>query len=199
MSALSTLDANDLRHQFRGALVEPGDERWDASRQAFNLTFDQEPMLIAFPVDSADVQVLVTYAAGRGIELAPAADGPQRRAAGLARRHDPRQDRRHARRRDRRRAPRRPGPRPARNGRTSCRPRRTSASLRCTARRPTSASSATRSAAASAGMRASSACRRTACSRSSSSRPTAGSAASTPTTTPTCSGRCAAAAATSAS
>ena len=75
MSAISTIDLSDLRQQFRGALVEPGDPRWDASRQAFNLTFDQEPMVIAFPVDSADVQVLVTYAAGRGIELAPQRTG----------------------------------------------------------------------------------------------------------------------------
>ena len=71
----STLDANDLRHQFRGALVEAGDARWDAARQAYNLTFEQEPMLIAFPVDSADVQVLVSYAAERGIEVAPQRTG----------------------------------------------------------------------------------------------------------------------------
>src|SRR6476620_7210607 len=75
MSAISTLDLSDLRSQFRGALVEPGDSRWDASRQAFNLSFDQEPMLTASPVDSADVQVLVTYAAARGIELAPQRTG----------------------------------------------------------------------------------------------------------------------------
>jgi UDP-N-acetylenolpyruvoylglucosamine reductase len=71
----STLDANDLRHQFRGALVEAGDARWDAARQAYNLTFEQEPMLIAFPVDSADVQVLVSYAAERGIEVTPQRTG----------------------------------------------------------------------------------------------------------------------------
>ncbi|MDX6376005.1 MAG: hypothetical protein QOE98_308 [Gaiellaceae bacterium] len=71
----STIDANDLRHQFRGALVEPGDARWDAARQAYNLTFEQEPLLIAFPVDSADVQVLVAYASQRGIELAPQRTG----------------------------------------------------------------------------------------------------------------------------
>ncbi len=75
MAAISTIDLSDLRSQFRGTLVEPGDGAWDASRQAFNLTFDQQPMLIAFPVDSADVQVLVTYAAARGIELAPQRTG----------------------------------------------------------------------------------------------------------------------------
>ena len=71
----STIDANDLRNQFRGVLVEPGDSRWDASRQAYNLTLQQEPLMIAFPVDSADVQVLVSYAAERGIELAPQRTG----------------------------------------------------------------------------------------------------------------------------
>ncbi len=71
----STIDANDLRNQFRGVLVEPGDSRWDASRQAYNLTLEQEPLLIAFPVDSADVQVLVSYAAERGIEVAPQRTG----------------------------------------------------------------------------------------------------------------------------
>ena len=66
----STINADDLRNQFRGVLVEPGDSRWDASRQAYNLTLDQDPLLIAYPVDSADVQVLVSYAAERGIEVA---------------------------------------------------------------------------------------------------------------------------------
>ena len=65
-------------------LVEPGDSRWDAARQAYNLTLQQEPLMIAFPVDSADVQVLVSYAAERGIEVAPQRDRPQRRAARLA-------------------------------------------------------------------------------------------------------------------
>ncbi len=71
----STIDANDLRNQFRGALIEPDDARWDAARQAYNLTLVQAPLLIAFPVDSADVQVLVSYAAERGIEVAPQRTG----------------------------------------------------------------------------------------------------------------------------
>ncbi len=71
----STIDSSDLRNQFRGVLVEPGDARWDASRQAYNLTLEQDPLLIAFPVDSADVQALVSYAAERGIEVAPQRTG----------------------------------------------------------------------------------------------------------------------------
>ena len=69
---------------------------------------------------------------------------------------------------------------------------------RCTAPRPTSASPATRSAAASAGTPASSACRPTASPRSSWSPPTARWSAPTRPRTRSCSGRCAAAAATSA-
>ena len=154
----STIDANDLRNQFRGVLVEPGDSRWDAARQAYNLTFDQEPLLIAFPVDSADVQVLVRTRAERGIEVAPQRTGHNAEPLGVAGRHDPGQDRRACSGveidAERRVARVRSG---AKWADVVAARRPTWASPRCTARRRTSASPATRSAAASAGTPASTA------------------------------------------
>ena len=96
-------------------------------------------------------------------------------------------------------APGSPASGPACCGSTSSRPRPRTGWPRCTAPPPTSASSATRSAAASAGTPASSGWPPTASPRSSWSPPTASWCAPTPSTTPTCSGRCAAAAAASAS
>ena len=83
-------------------------------------------------------------------------------------------------------------------GRTSSTPWPRTVSPPCTARRRTSPSSATRSVAGWAGTPASSASPRTASRPSSSSPPTGRSCGPTPTTTRTCSGRCAAVVAASA-
>lgn len=49
MSTLSsTIESSTPRNQFRGVLVEPGDARWDASLQAYNLSVEQQPLRIAF-------------------------------------------------------------------------------------------------------------------------------------------------------
>ena len=151
-----------LRRRFAGDLIEPGDDGWDAATQAYNLTVVQEPALVAVPADEQDVVTIVDYAREHGLQVAPQRTGHNAEPLGamddvILVRTD-----RAAGRRDRLRTPCRPRSQPARSGATSSRRRPSSASPRCTARPPTSASSATRSAAVSAGTRASSASRRTA-------------------------------------
>jgi FAD/FMN-containing dehydrogenase len=63
------------RSGFRGAAVAPGDERWDAARQAFNVLVDQRPALIAFPADEHDVAAAVRFARENGLRVAPQRTG----------------------------------------------------------------------------------------------------------------------------
>ena len=58
-----------LRRRFKGALVEPGGNGWDAATQAFNLTVTQEPMIAALPQDVEDVVALVEFARDHGFQL----------------------------------------------------------------------------------------------------------------------------------
>ena len=158
-----------LRRHLRGVpVIGPGEEGWDAARQAFNTTVDQRPALIATPLDADDVAAVVRYAADAGLQVAPQRTGHNAGAARRPRRQHPAEDRPAPGRQDRRREPHAPASAPARSGRRSSRAPPTSASPRCTARRRTSASPATRSAAASAGTAASTASPRTASPRSSS-------------------------------
>ena len=74
-----------LRRRFKGALVEPGGNGWDAATQAFNLTVRQEPAFVAFPQDARGrrrarrVRRVARHAGHRP------AHRPQRRAARVAR------------------------------------------------------------------------------------------------------------------
>jgi FAD/FMN-containing dehydrogenase len=61
----ATLDAN-----LRGRVVEPGGDDWELARQAFNLSLDQRPELVAFPVDAHDVAEVVRAARRRGLRVA---------------------------------------------------------------------------------------------------------------------------------
>jgi FAD/FMN-containing dehydrogenase len=56
-------------------LVHPGDRGFDEARQAFNLTVDQRPVLIAQPTDEQDVIALVRKARERGLRVAPQRTG----------------------------------------------------------------------------------------------------------------------------
>ena len=51
-------------------LVGPGDDGWDAARQAWNLTADQHPAAVAFPNDADDVAAAVKLARERGLRVA---------------------------------------------------------------------------------------------------------------------------------
>jgi FAD/FMN-containing dehydrogenase len=52
------------------AVIRPGDGDFDRARQAFNLTVDQRPELIAYPADEREVVALVRQAREQGLRIA---------------------------------------------------------------------------------------------------------------------------------
>src|SRR5215207_770864 len=70
-----TTDVAELRDALAGSVVLPGDDGWDAARQAWNLAVDQRPALVALPESAADVQALVDFARTRGLRVAMQATG----------------------------------------------------------------------------------------------------------------------------
>ncbi|HEX2233786.1 MAG TPA: FAD-binding oxidoreductase [Thermoleophilaceae bacterium] len=56
-------------------VLSPADEGWDAARQAFNLTIDQRPDLIALARSEADVAAVVRFASREGLKVAPQTSG----------------------------------------------------------------------------------------------------------------------------
>ena len=76
MTAIATeSQLQKLHRRFRGALVAPGDYAWETATQAFNLTFRQEPDLVAVPADEEDVVTIVNYARENGLQIAPQRTG----------------------------------------------------------------------------------------------------------------------------
>jgi FAD binding domain len=69
------IDVDDLRAQFQGTVVAPGDAAWDEARAAWNLTVDQRPALVAIPADAADVVAIVDFAREHGLRVAPQGTG----------------------------------------------------------------------------------------------------------------------------
>jgi FAD/FMN-containing dehydrogenase len=63
-----TTDLNEI-------LVQPGDETWDRSRQAWNLTVDQRPTAVAIPRNTDDVSEIVSWAQRRGLRIAAQGTG----------------------------------------------------------------------------------------------------------------------------
>ncbi|MGE5275133.1 MAG: FAD-binding oxidoreductase [Verrucomicrobiota bacterium] len=59
-----------LRGRFKGLVIEPGRDGWDAATQAFNTTVVQEPALVAVPADAADVISIVQFAKANGMQVA---------------------------------------------------------------------------------------------------------------------------------
>jgi FAD/FMN-containing dehydrogenase len=78
---MSTIDRppvsfGTLRRHLRGVpVIGPGEEGWDAARQAFNTTVDQRPAMIATPLDADDIAAVVRYAADAGLQVAPQRTG----------------------------------------------------------------------------------------------------------------------------
>lgn len=64
-----------LRAGITGTVVLPGEENWDAARQAWNLAVDQRPALVTVPRSAADVQVIVDFARRQGLRIAMQATG----------------------------------------------------------------------------------------------------------------------------
>src|ERR671919_109421 len=69
------VNATSLSNLMAGRIVLPGDDEWDAARQAFNVLVDQRPVAVAFPVDERDVAAVVNYARRHGLRIAPQATG----------------------------------------------------------------------------------------------------------------------------
>jgi len=69
ISPLSS-DVATLRDALTGSVVLPGDDGWDAARQAWNLAVDQRPAFVALPESAGDVQAIVDFARSRGLRIA---------------------------------------------------------------------------------------------------------------------------------
>src|SRR5215213_3648122 len=65
----------DLRDLCGGAVALPGDDGYDAARQAFNLAVDQRPAAVAFPVDAGEVSDIVRHARVAGLRVAAQTTG----------------------------------------------------------------------------------------------------------------------------
>ena len=76
-----------LRDLCGGAIALPGDDGYDAARQAFNLAVDQRPAAVAYPADEHEVAAIVRTAREpltRAHELAEVC-GAERLLAGIRR------------------------------------------------------------------------------------------------------------------
>jgi FAD binding domain/Berberine and berberine like len=80
--ASTPADIRALDARLDGSAVAPGDERWDAARQAWNLAVDQRPAVVVTARSVADVQAAVIYARDRGLRVAPQSTGHNAAALG---------------------------------------------------------------------------------------------------------------------
>src|SRR3954468_6625706 len=65
----------DLRDLCGGAVALPGDDGYDAARQAFNLAIDQRPAAVAFPGDASEVADVLRQARAAGLRVAAQTTG----------------------------------------------------------------------------------------------------------------------------
>src|SRR3954453_1448258 len=72
---ITTSHTSQLTEALNGAVVLPGDPRYDEARSSFNLLVDQRPAAVAFPSDAHDVAAAVAYAQRAGLQVAPQATG----------------------------------------------------------------------------------------------------------------------------
>jgi FAD binding domain/Berberine and berberine like len=75
-------DVQELDARLEGSALGPGDEGWDAARQAWNLAIDQRPAMVVSVRSVADVQAVVDYARTRGLKVAPQGTGHNAAALG---------------------------------------------------------------------------------------------------------------------
>jgi FAD/FMN-containing dehydrogenase len=64
-----------LGDDLAGDVVIPGDDDWDAARQAWNLAVDQRPVAVVLPESADDVVATVAFAAENGLRIAFNAGG----------------------------------------------------------------------------------------------------------------------------
>jgi len=67
---MTEAEINELRPKFRGELIGPDSEGYDAARKVYNGMIDRRPALIAKCADVADVMAAVSFARGKGLLLA---------------------------------------------------------------------------------------------------------------------------------
>jgi FAD/FMN-containing dehydrogenase len=67
---LSVDDIRSLGERLHGALIQPGDEGYDAARRVYNALHDRRPALVVQAADVADVMTAVTFAGEHGLPLA---------------------------------------------------------------------------------------------------------------------------------
>ena len=58
-----------------GDVVHPDHPEWDLARRAWNLAADQRPALVALPADAGDVLAVMDYAIRTGLKVAPQGTG----------------------------------------------------------------------------------------------------------------------------
>src|SRR4051812_8615001 len=68
-------DLSAFRDLCGGAVALPGDDGYDAARQAFNLAVDQRPAAVAYPADASEVSELVRAARDAGLRVAAQSTG----------------------------------------------------------------------------------------------------------------------------
>ncbi|HEY1367930.1 MAG TPA: FAD-binding protein [Gaiellaceae bacterium] len=68
-------DVHALRARVAGRVAVPGDEDWDAARQAWNLAVDQRPALVVLAESAEDVVETVRFAADNGFRVAAQGTG----------------------------------------------------------------------------------------------------------------------------
>ena len=69
MTALTRSATDRLHTQFRGQLIWPGDDEYDAARQVWNGAIDRRPALIARPRGTSDVAVAVRFAGEQSLPV----------------------------------------------------------------------------------------------------------------------------------
>jgi len=82
MTALTRSAADRLRTDFRGLLILPGDEGYDAARAVWNGAIDRRPALIAMASGTCDVVTAVRFAREQGLPVSIRGGGHS--AAGFA-------------------------------------------------------------------------------------------------------------------
>ena len=68
-------DLDELRARLTGDVLVPGDDGWDAARQAWNLAVDQRPTAVALPESAEDIVAVVRFAVANGLRVAPQGTG----------------------------------------------------------------------------------------------------------------------------
>ncbi len=69
------VDIRALDARIDGHVVQPGDEDWEAARQAWNLAADLRPAFVVFAESAEDVAAVVDFARVHGLKLAPQGTG----------------------------------------------------------------------------------------------------------------------------